>query len=60
MQPQADRPHLFSSERWRAAHDLRIDVAYVVAALAILAGISAFDTDTNAQAMPKTVQPSPR
>jgi hypothetical protein len=58
MQPQADRPRLFSSERWRAAHDPRIDVAYVVAALAILAGISAFDTDTSA--MPKTVQTSPR
>ena len=45
MQRRADRPRLFSAEWWRASHDLRVDVAYVVMALAILAGISAFDAD---------------
>jgi len=45
MHRPADRPRIFSAERWRASHDLRVDIAYVVMALAILAGISALDTD---------------
>jgi hypothetical protein len=45
MSRQPDRPPLESAERWRAPQDLRIDIAYVVMAVAILAGISALDSD---------------
>jgi hypothetical protein len=60
MRQPANRPRLFSAERWRASRDLRVDVAYIVVALAILAGISAFDQDVNRQAAPQVSQPASR
>ena len=60
MQPPADRPGFFSAERWRASHDLRVDVAYVIVALAILAGISAFDNDVNGAPTPPVSQSAAR
>jgi hypothetical protein len=43
MAPPADRQAWFSIERWRAARDLRADIACIVAALAILALVSRLD-----------------
>lgn len=44
MDRRPNRNSLFNAERWRARRDLRADIAYVVMAVAILAGISALDT----------------
>ena len=60
MQQPAERPRLFSAERWRASHDLRVDVAYVVVALAILAGISTFDRYASHQSAPQVSQSASR
>jgi hypothetical protein len=60
MHRSADRPRLFSVKRWRASHDLRVDIAYVVMALAILAGISALDTDPTRKAAAQVSQSASR
>jgi hypothetical protein len=44
------RERLFSAERWRKSRDLRIDLGYIVAAIAILAGTSALDRSAPANA----------
>jgi len=60
MQQPAERPRLFSAERWRASHDLRVDVAHVLVALAILAGISTFEQHAGHQSAPQVTQSASR
>jgi hypothetical protein len=54
VQREADGERPFSAERWRAARDLRADLACIVAVIAILAGLSRLDSDPHAPAPTET------